>query len=153
MTSAALPPIAHLELRINRAIRVFNRAYAAAERENFSPYHYNSLREARDEIASMAAHFRDRHWGNLHSETTEVMAELTEDMEQLMHDVIRPAFDRKDERETHRPGEYTCSRILSFSGIHYRKDISCKNPAYAVAKLDEWESQLINTLMPAESRA
>jgi len=153
MPEAQLPPLSHLQLRINRAIKVFNRAVTAAERDTFTSHHFHSVRMARDEITSLAARFRDRHWGNLHMETTEVMAELTEEMEQLMHDIIQPAFNRRDERITHRPGEYTQTRVLEFQGTHYRKDIPCANPAYALAKLDEWEAQLVGTLVGAESRA
>jgi hypothetical protein len=157
----ALPPIAHLEMRINRAVKTFNRATAAIERESFSIHHYRALRDARDEIAKLAALFRDKHWGNLHEETTGVMAELVQDTEELMQEVIEPAFNRKDERTKHPswpnvPSNhklYTCTRVLEFQGQHYRKDLPTNSPAAAIAQLDAWEKQLVDTLVPAESRA
>lgn len=156
-----LLPKSHLELRINRAIKVFNRAISASDRSTFSIHHYQAVKEARDEIASLSAHYRDKHWGNLHDETTGIMAELTQDMESLMSDVIQPAFNRKDElaKNTQWPtaprGQklYCATRTLEFKGQHFRHRVECNNPAVGVAALDAWEKGVVAELVPAEARA
>lgn len=161
MQHAALPPLTHLQLRLDRAVKVFNRAMTAIEREQFTHHHYHSLRAAHDEISSLSARFRDAHWGKLDEWTTWQMSELSQDMEAILADVLKKAFNSQNERTKHPKwpnpprGEklYTCTRTLEFQGRHYRKELPSNNPAAAQLALDQWEKHLIGTLVPAESRA
>jgi len=139
-----------IDARINKAVRVYNRASTAHHNKAFSRYHAEALRQAIADISQLLAKFEDGPWyGHLCEDTRLGMVNFTSEAEALL-ETADPPRDRVDHRiPALQRGQYLVIRELKIGGVNYRSDekLTC-NPAAAQLALDAWEAQIRRAVQP-----
>ena len=129
---------------LNRAAKVYHRAWIAKKRGKFTPHNAKALKKQVGGISYLLALF-DRYGpsrGVFCPDTIEGMRDYQQDAENLLSETSMTLDDRRDDWSRLDNNQYLCRRFLKIKGKVHTHCKLCNNPAVGFAKLDEWETKL-----------